>query len=171
MTLVGQVLMFFHVASAVAWMGGALLIAAVLFPTLWKMGSEERGRFYAKIMPLLGPYMLFSSVLTLLFGGLLAYRLNGGDLAAFFAPWSASSWGSWVSFGAVFGLAAFLVGEVYILPTAMRLERFVTKALASPEGARWAEIDLLGRKLDRVATASLALFVLALIGMAGAASV
>ncbi len=170
MTLAIQILIVLHVGAAIAWFGAALFTTAVLFPTMWGMAPEERARFYGRIMPRLGPYMLVSSVLTLLFGGWLAYELAGGNLSIFFVS-GGSPWSAWVTFGAVFGLAAFLVGEVYILPNALRLATIVARALANPSEARWSEIDVLGRKLDRVATASLALFVLTLIGMAGAASV
>ena len=169
-TVAIQILMFLHVGAAVAWVGAALFTAAVLFPTMWRMDPEERARFYGRIMPRLGPYMLVCSVLTLLFGGVLAYELAGGNLSVFIAP-GGSAWAAWVTFGGVFGIAAFLVGEVYILPSALRLAKIVTRALANPSKERWSEIDAFGHRLDRVATASLALFALALIGMAGAASV
>lgn len=136
-----QILLFIHVVAVIAWIGGALMHLALMGLA---RRDDDPGQ-QVKLIQLdgrLAPIVYIPGSLTVLITG-VAMILTGGI-----------SWGEpWISVGLVVWVAAFLLGILFYVPQAKRLEEAleagnpgtpeVERRIATLERVSWAEIPVL----------------------------
>ena len=99
------IIMWFHVVSVISWAGAALTFLISIRPLLPKFSPQARGEFILKIFPRFVRSVQVFTILTLVFGPLLAYAMADGPPHAFNLT---SPWSIFVITGASFGIATFL---------------------------------------------------------------
>lgn len=159
MALVTAVLAFFHILSAMAWLGGGILFAFVIAPKFAKLQPSSTRDFFVTIQPGVIRFFQIVAGLTILFGLLLLYDSVGGD-------WSklslSTSWGFDISLGMTVAIVAFVISEFIAVPTFLRLVRLF-QAPPPEVGQMPAELPILAR---RAALQSFVLVGLLLVAMA-----
>jgi uncharacterized membrane protein len=145
-----------HIVAAFAWFGAGFYSSVILFPTLIKMGADAsqvmlelaKNRLFALVFPV-------SGVVTVV-AGILLYLRPGAS-----GPFSSTGW-MVLSIGAVAGiLAAGHGGATLGRMTAEYIQKLGAGASAS-------ELTALGQKLTLHANISMALLVIAMLGMESA---
>lgn len=129
MSILVTVLAFAHVFSAICYLGGAIVFGLVIGPQLPKLAPPMSNEFFAKIGP---PWVRFTEVFagaTVLFGVLLLGAMIQGDFSLL-SP--STTWGLGITAGTTTGLLAFLVGVIWVTPSAKRVVGHAQGLLASP---------------------------------------
>ena len=149
------------------WLGGALLSTFIILPVFKKWSPSTRKEFLSTFMPKWIPYMLVSSIFTLLFGFLLAYNMSNGNLGSIL--FHVDSWASYIEIGAILGLIAFVFAEIIIIPIGKKWAS-LTDALAKEGKDPYSSQEVMGlqKKLDTVASVGLVFLILTLIMMVAA---
>lgn len=150
------VLRLIHIVAAFAWFGSGFYVSVILFPTLIKMGTEAskvlvelaKNRLFSLIFPV-------SGVVTVV-AGVLLYVKPGAS-----SHFSSTGW-MVLSIGAVAGILAAGHGGATL---GKMTGEYIQKAGA---GASASELTALGQKLTLHANISMALLVIAMLGMESA---
>jgi uncharacterized membrane protein len=162
------VLRLIHIFGAVFWAGGSFMLVSFIEPTAMKTGEEGQ-----KFMQYLGSRSKLSSsmggaaVFTVLSGLILYYLLFRNN----FGGVMSSGYGIFLSFGALFGILAWIAGFYFQGRAASRMKALSEKMAAAggpPTPDQLAEMQALGKQLSLGGRISAILLTLALIGMAGA---
>jgi uncharacterized membrane protein len=155
-----------HIFAGTFWVGGALLNVAFLEPTVRASGAEG-GRFMARLVgeAHYGPALSVASLLTIVSGFLLYWRISGG----LYWSWVTTNTGLAFTIGAVAGSAAFVLGIGVIARTAGQLATLSAQLQAAggpplPEQVRAR--DRLQTRLHQAALIEAPLIVLAVSTMA-----
>jgi uncharacterized membrane protein len=121
------VLGFGHVLSAVMWLGGGLLTAFVIGPSLRSMSPPASLEFNAKVLPKIISFVRMAVVSTYAFGVLLLYFFQDGDMS-----WLMNSTQGYViSTGVLLALVAGILGLGYVIPAFNRVSKLSAEALQS----------------------------------------
>lgn len=120
-----SVLLYGHIVSAIGLLGGSLLFAFAIGPTLPKLTPAARAEVVVKLLPRVTSVLLGFSGLLSVFGIALAYVMTGGDLSRFS---SSTPWGLRISIGIVLGFAALLIAILLIRPSVNELARLQSSA-------------------------------------------
>jgi uncharacterized membrane protein len=134
-----------HVLSAIGWLGGGILTAFVLGPNLRKLTPPAALEFNAKVLPKVVSFIQGAIGSTLVFGLLLVYFFNDGDLS-----WlTNTTQGYEISAGMALALvtAGFAMG--FVLPSFKKLATMAKEALDSgqappPDMMKYAKRARLG---------------------------
>lgn len=155
-------LSFFHVASAVIWLGSAGYVAQVLEPGLRLVAPGVRGPAMQAIGPRQARTMLISAILVFVTGVLLVLRHLGlSGLDKLFT----ADWGRSIILGFLFALGMFLVGLLVAARSVARLEAIAAGSTpSSPQ-----EVARLGQRLRSSGIIAFALGMIALLEMVIAA--
>ena len=163
-----MVLRVIHILSGVVWAGGAVVMAAFLFPSVRAAGpaggAVVRALTQVRKVPVL---LMIAGVLTVLSGVVLYWR----DAAGFTGGWERSGMGMTLGVGGALGLAAAIVGMAVSSPTVRRMGALgaaIAAAGAPPAADQVAEMQRLQARLARALTLVAVLLVLATIAMAAA---
>lgn len=119
---------FLHVASAMVWVGGGIMLSIVGFRTRRSPSVAVVAEF-ARLLPYAGLRIMTPSVVLVLLTGLwLVLTGSEWDLGQF-----------WVLLALAGFAAAFLIGVLYLSRTAADLDRAVSSDLAAAQAAigRW----------------------------------
>ncbi len=164
--LVTGIINWFHVVSVIGWTGAVITFIVSLQPSLTKFSPQANGEFVVKALPRLVHSIQVFSVLTLIFGPLLAFTMNDGEpnVFNFVSPWSV-----FITIGAAFGITMLLMVFLFLTPTASRLVRAVSAMQKNPQQPPLAELKALGKRMAIGTPLSLALLLLAEVFMVGAA--
>ena len=159
------VLAYAHILSAVGWLGGGLLTAFVVGPSLQSLAPGSRLEFMAKVMPRIIRYVEGMVAGTLLFGLLLLYFLVDGDFSAL-SP--STSFGAAISAGMVMAVLTTALVFTVTVPSFNKVVKIAGELLKSggqppPEFQKYARRARLGS----VAGAVLLVLVLACMVAAG----
>ena len=107
--LITAIIAWFHIASAIMWLGGGILFAFVIGPGLARLSPPSSGEFFVKIVPKVSLFFRIVAATTVLFGALLIYTgISNGDFPGYSFT---TTWGASVTIGLAFGLVAFLNSE------------------------------------------------------------
>ena len=162
------VLRIIHIVAGAIWVGTGVAAAFYIFPVA-KMLGKDGSRYlqtlvlktrYERVFPIV-------AILTTVAGILLYERVSGG----FSAEWMRSPSGMVLSIGAVFGLLAFGHGGAAIGRMTGNYKKLAETVASQSDGAtaeQQQELIDLEAKMDRHGKISLALSVIALLGMAAA---
>ena len=145
------VLLVLHVASIIAWMGGATLFVSVLTPALRKMSPASRDEFNLSVIP---SYMRFvgGSSIAAAIAGLALYAYIT-QVATSLAP--SGSGAIYIQIGAVVTLIVLLIAFGVLIPTSRKLVRVLKqsqKQVASGgDAAISAQVGTLQKRLGMAA--------------------
>ena len=153
------VLRLLHIVFGVFWAGSAIFFAAVLQPRLHKLGPEIRGPVLASLVPVMGPALIGSAVITIAAGVALTLRLRWNSLDSFLD----TGWGWAILIGFIMAIGAISSG-VSTIVSANRLVN-LGKALGGqpPTPEQAAQMERLTNRIPRLARGT-ALMVLVAVG-------
>jgi uncharacterized membrane protein len=116
-----------HVLSAIMWLGGGLLTGFVIGPSLRSMSPPASLEFNAKVLPKIVRFVRMAVVSTYVFGVLLLYFFNDGDMS-----WLMNSTQGYViSAGILVALVAGILGLAYVVPAFNMVSKLSSEALQS----------------------------------------
>jgi uncharacterized membrane protein len=162
------VLRLLHILGGVFWVGGAVVAAAFLIPTVRALGPAG-GPFMAHMtqrmkFPL---WMMAGSILTVISGVCLYWR----DSRGFTSEWMHSPSGSVFGIGAALAIVSLVLGMTINSPTAKRMGAIaaaIQTAGGPPSPEQAAELQRLQRRMYLASLESAALLLLATTAMAAA---
>ena len=165
-TLVTAILAWFHIASAMMWLGGGILFAFVIGPGLAKLSPPSTGEFFVKVVPRVSMFFRVVAGATVLFGVLLILTgLSNGD----FGPYSFSSkWGFAITVGLFIGLVAFLNSEFVAQPPLRKVIRILREMQSSGQHQPPAELPKTVKRAQMTASVTVILLIIALVFMVSA---
>ncbi len=116
-----------HVLSAILWLGGGLLTAFVIGPSLRSLSPPTALEFNAKMVPKIVGFIRMAVVSTYVFGILLLYFFKDGDLS-----WLMNSTQGYViSAGILIALVAGILGLGVVVPAFNMVSKLSGEALQS----------------------------------------
>ena len=158
------ILRLLHIVFGVFWAGSAIFFAVILQPRLRTLGPEIQARVMAALIPVMGPALISSAVITIVAGVTLALRLRWGNLDTFLN----TGWGWAILIGFVASIGALSSGVVTIVLAnrMLTLGRSIGERAPTPEeGAR---LQRIGARLPRLARSTAVLVLIAIGTMASA---
>jgi hypothetical protein len=160
------IITWFHVFSVIGWTGAALTFLVSIRPMLGKFSPQASGEFVVKVMPRFLRSVQVFTVLTLVFGPLLAWQMNDGPPNQFnlVSPWSIS-----VTIGASIGITMFFFVFFLFTPTAKNLVRVIKQVQQNPQQPPPAELSVLQKRLAMIPPIGVTLLLLAEVFMVAAA--
>lgn len=165
MTIVHLILRLIHIFAGIFWVGVGFYTALVLGPATRRMGAEGAGllRTIGEKTGT-GNAIGLAGVLTTL-PGIILYGIDSGLSPA----WVTTGIGTGWTIGGLAGIAAFLHGALVTSRITARiaaLGREMTASGGPPTAAQAAAMGQLRAEMQRANGISLALFVIAVLGMA-----
>ncbi len=99
-----------HIISGVFWVGTIAFLTLVLEPHYRRQGRNVLRNQMTSILPIMGPFLLGATILTISSGAVMIFLLG--------KSWLASPNGQVIIFGGSAAVLAFLVGDIWV-----RIER------------------------------------------------
>ncbi|MDG6951429.1 MAG: hypothetical protein JRN12_06275 [Nitrososphaerota archaeon] len=161
-------LTWLHIFSVVGWFGAAMVFLMVVEPSLPNLSPQTNGELVLKLFPRFVRFVQTFATLALVFGISLALAISDGDLALFGVG---STWGMYVSIGASFGIATFLLVFLLLAPSVKELGRLVVQMQQNPGQPPTPEFHKAQELLKYGAPAAVVLLSLAMVFMVAAAGV
>jgi uncharacterized membrane protein len=146
-----------HIISVVGWMGASLLFLSVIQPSLQKLSPQTNSELVVKMFPRLLRHVQVFTVLTVIFGPLLAVAISSGGAPHVFNL--VSPWSIFVTTGASFGIATFLLVFLLMTPSIKKLGRLVLQMQQNPQQPPPVEFRSLQKRL-KIGTPMAVLFLL-----------
>ncbi len=78
--LITAILAWFHVISAIGWLGGGIMFVFVVGPALAKLSPPSSAEFLVNVAPRVARFFQISAASTILFGALLLVDGNGNKV-------------------------------------------------------------------------------------------
>jgi uncharacterized membrane protein len=161
--LLTAIFAWFHIVSAMMWLGGGILFAFVIGPALARLSPTSSGEFFAKVVPRISMFFRIVAGTTVLFGLLLLYTgESNGDFGAL-SP--SGSWGPAIMIGLSIGLVAFLISEFVAQPPLRKAIRLIKEMQSSSQHQPPAELPKTIRRATITANVTVLLLILALVFM------
>ena len=135
-------------------------------PSVAKFTPQANGEFVLKVFPRFVRSVQVFSVLTLVFGPLVAYTMSNGPPNVFDLR---SPWSIFITIGASLGIAAFFVVFLLLTPTAKKLGRLVLQMQQTPQQPPPAGLRALQKRLAVIPPLGVSLLLLAEVFMVAAA--
>lgn len=164
--LITAIIAWFHVISAIMWLGGGILFALVIGPGLAKLSPPSSGEFFVKIVPKVSLFFRIVAGTTVLFGALLIYTgISNGDFPAYSLT---STWGASITIGLSFGLIAFLNSEFVAQRPLGNAVRLIKEMQKSGKHEPPAELPKTIKRAALTANATVILLIITLVFMVSA---
>ncbi len=128
------ILTWFHVVSVIGWSGAAITFLVAVGPSLKKLSPQANSEIAIKMFPRYVRTIQIFTVLTLIFGPLLAFTMNAFNDAG--GPNSfdlVSPWSRLITTGATIGITTFFLVFFAFTPTANGLSRLVQQMQQTPQ--------------------------------------
>lgn len=153
-----------HIVFGVFWAGSAIFFAFILQPRLRSLGPDIQARVMGALIPVMGPALIGSAVITIAAGMTLALRLRWGRLDTFLDH----PWGWAILIGFVVSIGAFTTGATTMVLASrmLRLGSAIRERTPTPEEAAWMQRVAL--RLPRLGRATAVMVIIALGTMASA---
>ncbi|MDA4125448.1 MAG: hypothetical protein OK438_08415 [Thaumarchaeota archaeon] len=157
--LIIVILTYLHVASAIGWLGGAVLFISVVTPGLKTLSPPASLEFLVKVAPKVTRFFLGIATATIVFGLALFFSLAG------------SFPGNGIYIGLSLGLIAYLIALGVTVPTFRKADRLAKEIMAGGQaGTAPAELAATMKRAGMAATIVVILLLLALIFMVSSGS-
>ena len=159
------ILRLIHIICSVFWVGGDLVYFGFIEPVARKLGPES-AKFmeFLMVRQKLPVAISWTSRLTVISGALLFLR----DSDMFRSGWVTSSVGIGFEIGAALGIAAMVLGEFVLGPTARRMGSIGATIQGEPNLEQTAELNRLGTRMTKAGLFEIIFSVAALAFMATA---
>lgn len=159
------VLRLLHIVFGVFWAGSTFFLTLVLEPRLHKLGPAIQRPVMGGLMPVLTPFMLVSSLVTIGAGIGLTLSLRGGSLSTFLS----TGWGWAILIGFVAATANFAIGFGVITPTGLRMKELAHRfAGRTPKPEETSQLDALSQRITFLSRVNFVLVLIAVGAMAAA---
>ena len=96
-----------HIVFGAIWVGSAVFMAFVVVPRARALGPAVAGPLLASLGKVVGPLLLGSGTITVVFGTVLALRIKWNNLDS----WFDTGWGWAIALGFVMSVTALAVGS------------------------------------------------------------
>lgn len=151
-----------HIVFGVFWAGSAIFFAAILQPRLHTLDLAVRLRVLGALIPVMGPVLISSAVVTILAGTALALRMRWDNLDAFVD----TGWGITMLVGFAASIGAITSGITMIRRAGqmVKLGGAVVDGTASPEVEE--QVTQIGARLPRLARSTAVMVLVAIVTMA-----
>ena len=159
-------LTWFHIFSVIGWSGAALTFLVSIRPTVAKFSPQASGEFILKTFPRFVRSVQIFTVMTVIFGPLLALAMADGPPNAFDLK---SPWSLCVTAGASIGITTFLVVFLLLTPTASKIIRIAQGMQQNPTKQPPAELGKLQKRLAMIPPLGVTLLLSAEVFMVAAA--
>lgn len=154
------VLTFFHIVTAMGWLGGVIFFLSAVGPGARAFTPPALLEFLSKVGPKQIRFFAGVATGTIVFGLALLFAAYGTDY---------SSWPNYIETGLGFGLIAYLIAILVTIPTLRKMDRIARQAMSGPPGSPPPELPRLLRRANMAAMAVALLLLLALVFMVGSA--
>ena len=158
------ILRLLHIVFGVFWAGSAIFFAFILQPRLRALGPDIHARVMGALIPVMGPALITSAVVTMAAGITLALRLRWGHLDTFLD----TGWGWAILIGFVTSIGAITSGitTVVLANRMLGLGRNIGERAPTPEEA--TQLQRLATRLPRLARSTAVMVLIAIGAMASA---
>lgn len=162
------VLRLVHIVASVCWVGGGFIFFLFVEPTA-KALSPTGPQFVQHMVNKrrFNIFMVISSTLTVLSGGLLIWQVSGGDLSNYMQ----TGRGLGFALGSLAGVVVYFIGMFGVNPRAIKLAKLGAQIRAAggpPTPAQGAELHRLDREMSALSLADFLLVALSLLLMSSA---
>jgi uncharacterized membrane protein len=159
--ILNAVVLWVHIFGAIGWLGAAMVFGMVIGPSLPKLSAPTRGEFFAKVAPKYVRYIEVFSILTLVFGVAMVAVLADGNFSIM-SP--STSFGLFISIGAVLSLVAEALAFTVIVPSAHKMVK-ITESMMKNPGPPPPELAVAANRLRIGSTAGMVLLIVVTIFM------
>ena len=151
MSLLITVLMWFHIFSAVGWLGSVLVFRIVVTPLMPKFSAQTRGELVVKLFPKFVIGVLIFAGSTGLFGilHLVASSIEEPPHFSLILPW--------IGIGASIAVVVFLLALFVVYPSIKGMSRILLEMQAKNEQQPAPEFAKLQRRVATVANVAVIL--------------
>lgn len=155
------VLTFFHIVSAMGWLGGVLFFLSAVGPGVRSFTPPASLEFLTKVGPKQLRYFGGVATATIIFGLGLLFAAFGAD---------PSSWPGYIEVGFGLGLVAYLIAILVTIPTFRKVDKIARQIMANPQaGPPPPEFPALLKRANMAAVAVAAVLLLTLVFMVSSA--
>ena len=164
MTYLNIAVMFLHIGSAIAWIGGIVYLRHVLLPVLMQQAPNVRGPVVADLGPRSVRFLLRAGEITIA-TGLVNFFLMGSMEKAKLSP----VWGASITLGFFVTLAIYILGQAVTRPVTLRMAEVIRTVMAGSGGPEApAQLEALAARQRQMLGIQLALgtFVVLLMAVA-----
>ncbi len=164
------ILTWFHVVSVIGWSGAALTFLVAIGPSLKKLSPPASGEVALKLFPKYVRTVQIFTVLTVIFGPLLAFTMNatnevgGPNVFDLISPWSRL-----ITVGASIGVFTFFVVFLAFTPTAMGLVHLIQEMQKNPQQRPSEKFGVLQKRAAILGPVAVSLLLLVEVFMVAAA--
>ena len=164
------VITWFHIISVIGWSGAAITFLVAVGPSLKKLSPQANSEIALKMFPRYVRTVQIFTVLTIIFGPLLAFTMNatnevgGPNAFDLISPWSRL-----ITAGASVGIAAFFLVFLAFTPTAKGLGRIILQMQQNPQHPPPAKFGSLQKRMAILGPLAVALLLSAEVLMVAAA--
>jgi uncharacterized membrane protein len=123
-------LTWLHVISVIGWFGAVLTFLVAIRPSLAKLSPQANSEFVLKVFPRFVRTVQIFTVLTVVFGLLLALAMSDGPPNVFNLV---SAWSIFVALGAVVGIFMLFVVFLLFAQKAKKLESLILHMQQNPQ--------------------------------------
>ncbi len=169
-SIITGILTWFHIISVIGWSGAALTFLVAVGPSLKKLSPQANSEIALKMFPRYVRTIQIFTVLTIIFGPLLAFTMNalndvgGPNSFDLISPWS-----RFITAGASVGIFTFFLVFLVFTPTAKGLSRLVQQMQQNPQQPPPEKFGALQKRLAILGPSAVALLFLAEVFMVAAA--
>lgn len=117
------VLTFFHIVSAIGWLGGVIFFISAVGPGLKSFTPGASLEYLTKVGPKQIRFFIGAATATIIFGLGLLFTTFGSDYASW--PW-------YIEAGFSFGLVAYLIAMLVAVPAFSKAEHLARERMSSP---------------------------------------
>jgi hypothetical protein len=128
------ILTWFHIVSVIGWSGAALTFLVAIGPSLKKLSPQANSEIVLKMFPRYVRTIQIFTVLTIIFGPLLAFTMNatnevgGPNSFDLISPWSRL-----ITAGASIGIFTFFLVFLAFTPTVKGLGKLIQLMQQNPQ--------------------------------------
>jgi uncharacterized membrane protein len=166
MSLLLSVLFWLHVVGAIGWLGAAMVFGMLIGPTLPTLSTASRGELVAKLFPKYIRYAVAFTIITPIFGVVLALDMANGNFALF-AP--TTNFGLFISTGALLSVIVMVISLAVVAPTGRKIVRLTEEAIKG-SGPPPPELPAAFKRLRIASTSGMMLLFLVVVCMVAAAT-
>ena len=127
--LITAILAWLHIFSAIGWLGGGIMFAFVVGPSLANLSPPSSGEFLVKVVPRVVRFFQITAGTTILFGVLFLYSYTKGDISDFLSL--STHFGLYLTIGLSLGFIAFLISEFVAVPIQLKAVRMIKEMQAA----------------------------------------
>jgi uncharacterized membrane protein len=164
--ILNSVVLWVHIFGGIGWLGAAMVFGMVIGPTLPKLSASTRGEFFVRVAPRYVRYIEVFSIITLVFGVAMVAVLADGSTSIMSLS---TSFGLYISIGAVLALIAEALAFTVIVPSAHKMVKIMQSMMKNP-GPPPPELAVAANRLRLGSTVGMVLLILVTVFMVAGAT-